>query len=177
MSRLFTRFADGWDVQSLEDERHLVRTPECGAESVVCSGEQGAPAMLVRIGSGADGANAGWAVIADGRTRLFVNGEPIETGIALLRDRDELRVDGAEAAYFSAERFAVVEVCDRDDAPRCPRCAQAIARGEMAVRCPGCGVLHHQMTERECWTYLETCALCAQATDLAAGLRWSPEEL
>jgi len=177
MSRLFIRFAGGWDVLSLDGECHSIRPPEGDAAWAPRADEHSAGALVFRVRSGADSAHAGWALLVDGRTRAFVNGEPVATGVALLRDRDELRVGGAEAVYFSAERLASVEVCERDDAPRCPRCAQGIAQGEMSVRCPACGVLHHQLPERECWTYLEKCALCEQATDLAAGLRWSPEEL
>jgi hypothetical protein len=179
MSRIFIPTSDEWDVESLEGAACSLRHAACGETPVLWDGQEGedasADVRLLRVGEGADITGGGWALVADGSVRLLVNGEPLAVGIALLRDRDELRVGGGEPVYFSAERLACVEACERDDAPRCPRCAQSIARGELSVRCPGCGVLHHQRAERECWTYLEKCALCDQATDLASGLRWTPE--
>jgi len=179
MSRIFVKSKDGWKTISLDADRFPLPARDPVEWSAPRSGwdDADAAALLLRVRQGIDGSESSSALVADRRVRALVNGEPIATGMALLRDRDELRMGGAEPVYFSTERLASVEACERDDAPRCPRCAQEIARGEMSVRCPGCGVLHHQMPERECWTYLEKCALCEQATDLAAGLRWSPEDL
>lgn len=181
MSRIFLPIIDGWDVEPLERSVYSLGHAEGGAEAALWDEQERenapADAPLLLACEGADGSGSGWALIANGNARLLVNGEPVALGIALLRDRDELRVGGGEAVYFSTERRAGVEACEREDAPRCPRCASTIARGELSVRCPGCQVLHHQRAERECWTYLATCALCDQPTDLATGLRWTPEGL
>jgi hypothetical protein len=60
----------------------------------------------------------------------------------------------------------------------CPRCQKEIQAGMLAVRCPNpdCQVWHHQMPDRGCWLYSDTCALCGQATAFGQGYRWRPEE-
>jgi hypothetical protein len=181
MSRIFVQAVDGWNAIPLDADRvplHTLYAVEVPAAQIEReNGGASADALILRVRNEADGSSSGWAVVSGGNVRVFVNGEPLALGVALLRDRDELRVGGGAAVYFSTERLACAEPCARDDAPRCPRCAQAIEQGELSVRCPGCGVLHHQRAERECWTYLTKCALCDQASDLATGLRWTPEEL
>jgi hypothetical protein len=179
MSQVFISTVDGWDVEPLERKGYSLRYAEGGVETAPWDEQErgGAPAdaLLLLACNGAEGSGKGWALITDGSVRLLVNGGPVALGIALLRDRDELRVGSAAPVYFSTERLARVEACEREDEPRCPRCASSIARGELSVRCPSCQVLHHQRVGRECWTYLAKCALCDQPTDLAAGLRWTPE--
>ncbi len=120
---------------------------------------------------------AGWSLLTGVDTRLRINGVSIALGIATLRHRDEIRLDGGAPLYFSTERLVNVEPYGGEDAPRCPRCTLSVERGEPCVRCPACDVVHHQLSDRECWTYSETCALCDQASDLTAGYRWSPEDL
>lgn len=180
MTRIFMPTSEGWEIRSLESERYRLHACGSGVGPQLLperDPEAAAPhALLLRRREAAEPADAGWALVADRRLRVFVNGEPLVVGLALLRDRDEIRVDGAEPVYLSTERLARVEACERDDAPRCPRCASPIARGELAVRCPGCGVLHHQRADRGCWSYAPKCALCDHASDLEAGLRWTPEE-
>jgi hypothetical protein len=183
----------GFEIRALEAERYRLSRAELeiagdrpAAPALVANADGPAPpgaVLLLRIVA-SDAADevaatddASWAAVASPDARLRVNGEPIAIGLAVLRHRDELRIDGAAPFYLSTERLAAVEACARDDAPRCPRCAQPIERGEPCVRCPGCGVVHHELAERPCWTHLPSCALCDQPTDLAAGLRWSPEEL
>jgi hypothetical protein len=181
MSRLFIHAVDGWSALALDADCVPLHTlsdvdtpaPQSERESEIAS----ADALILRVLDEADGRSSGWAVVSGANARVFVNGEPLALGVARLRDRDELRVGAGAAVYFSSERPACVEPCARDDAPRCPRCAQAIGRGEPSVRCPSCEVLHHQLRGRACWTYSPSCALCSQPTDLDAGLRWTPEEL
>jgi hypothetical protein len=127
-------------------------------------------AQLVRATG--DGA---WVLV--GPSAVRVNGEPLDAGIRVLRDRDELLVAGRRS-FFSSETLAVVEplpVVDRP--PVCPRCKTAIEPGTLAVRCPQCRIWHHQSEEMPCWTYAPLCALCPQPTPLDAGYRWSPEDL
>lgn len=120
---------------------------------------------------------AGWAVIAAPGTDVRVNGLPLAGGIRLLEDRDEIRVAGA-SMFFSTETLPRIEAYGGGAEPKfCPRCRQEVAPGAPAVRCPECGVWHHESEELPCWSYAETCALCPQPTDLeTAGFRWSPEE-
>ena len=118
-----------------------------------------------------------WILFVDRGRHLLLNGERIDLGIAPLHHRDELRIDACAPIYFSNERIVAVEPFLLSGSPRCPRCAQSLARGELAVRCPSCSVFHHQLADRPCWTYSPHCALCDQPSDLAAELRWTPEGL
>jgi hypothetical protein len=116
-----------------------------------------------------------WIVLAG--EAIQVNGSPLGAGIAVLGDRDEIRI-GPERAFFSTERLATVTIYPGGEhAVFCPRCKLEIAAGTPVVRCPSCNVLHHQSDEYPCWTYAERCALCDQPTALDAGFRWTPEEL
>ena len=179
MSRLFMQTDNGWDAKPLEEERYALRATGGGAGPSVLAQDDAAAsadALLLRVAEVEGAAGPGWALLG-GDARLLLNGEPVAVGLALLRHKDELRLDGEAPLYFSMERLAAVEAYAGDDAPRCPRCQQSIAREELAVRCPGCGVLHHQLVDRPCWTYQPKCALCEQASDLEAGLCWTPEDL
>jgi hypothetical protein len=79
--------------------------------------------------------------------------------------------------FFSTEEAACIETFTGTGSVTCPRCRTAIVPGQPVVRCPDCGVVHHEVADRNCWTYAKTCALCAQLTALDTGLRWSPEAL
>lgn len=179
MSQLFLPSSDGYEILPLTAARYRLVAPRgtpraesmTESESLTWFNTQ-----LLRAPELPDASGPRWVLLASRATRVLLNGEPLALGVALLRHRDELRFPGGDPIYFSAERLTAVEPCPRDDAPRCPRCAQPIARGEPAVGCPGCGVLHHQLADRPCWTHLPRCARCAQITALDAGLRWSPEE-
>ena len=52
-------------------------------------------------------------------------------------------------------RRARIETFAGDESPCCPRCKSAIADGQSVVRCPACGVLHHERDDRRCWTYAD----------------------
>jgi hypothetical protein len=119
-----------------------------------------------------------WVLISDGRRDVRLNGAPVSLGLAVLSDRDEIRVPGQLHLFFSTEQPARVEPCAATHASGlCPRCKQSIAEGSPAVRCPGCGLWHHASDDLPCWTYAPTCAACAQLTKLDAGYRWTPEDL
>jgi hypothetical protein len=93
-------------------------------------------------------------------------------------DRDEILLHGVGRCYFSTETLARIEPLSEESATGCcPRCKQGMTAGEPAVRCPGCGVWHHQSDELPCWTYAERCAICGGSTALDAGFSWTPEEL
>ncbi|MCC6765582.1 MAG: hypothetical protein IT293_13055 [Deltaproteobacteria bacterium] len=115
---------------------------------------------------------ARWLVLGPATVR--VNGAPLATGIAVLRDRDELLIDGARL-YFSTEARPVVTPLPPSERPlRCPRCTVVIASGAAAVACPACGIWHHESAERQCWTYAAVCASCDQATAFDAPFRFDP---
>jgi hypothetical protein len=134
------------------------------------------PARIVRQGSQSDE-----VFVVLGTDAVRVNGVPLDLGIHVLRDRDELRV-GSARAFFSAETLAAVEPFPGSGGPTlCPRCKLEIESGKAAVRCPKCRVWHHQCPDDPeklgCWLYSEKCATdCGQPTALDAGLRWTPEE-
>lgn len=158
-------------VRIVESPR-VERLSQKGALLLNRGGENGAQAAPRPLAS-----SGAWAVLAGANTRLRINGGPVAVGIAALRHRDELCLEGGAPLYFSTERLVSVEEYAGSDSPHCPRCTLAIEFGDASIRCPGCGVLHHQLPERECWTYTPTCALCDQSSDLTAGYRWSPEIL
>lgn len=117
-----------------------------------------------------------WAILTT-EPRLRVNGLPVPLGLAVLEDRDEIRVPGM-TAWFSTEARARVEPFpDATTRGCCPRCKQGIDPATPAVRCPLCGLWHHASDELPCWTYAATCATCSQDTALDAGFRWTPEDL
>jgi hypothetical protein len=116
-----------------------------------------------------------WVLV--GPPAVRVHGSPLAAGIRVLRDRDELRVDGGRT-FFSAESLAaVMPFPGGAKATFCPRCKLEIVPGSPAVRCPQCGVFHHQSDEFPCWNYAAHCTMCDQPTALDAGFRWVPEEL
>ena len=118
-----------------------------------------------------------WVLIARADSGVSVNGIPLATGIRVVSDQDRIRVPSADDVYFSSESLARVEdFPGLDQISFCPRCKQEIERSARAVRCPACGVWHHQTDVLNCWTYAEVCALCTQPTDLNTGFRWTPED-
>jgi hypothetical protein len=154
---------DGWALVPLPDGGlPLSRVP--GLE---------AAARATLIG----GSHPGGAWVLVGTELVRINGFPLVTGVHALVDRDEIRLAGAEPAYFSTERRASPEPLPHSDrALACPRCRTTMLAGTPAVRCPGCSVWHHASDEMPCWSYAPTCALCSQVTDLNAGFRWMPGE-
>jgi hypothetical protein len=148
-------------------------TPGSGAETWVATPLAGDSAAFGLRRSG--GEPECWVAI--GPPAVHVNGVALDVGIRVLRDRDELRVGDARA-YYSSESLPVVVAFPGAERPVfCPRCQQEIPPQSAAVRCPACGVWHHQTDELPCWTYAEHCALCDQPTALDGGFRWSPEEV
>jgi hypothetical protein len=137
-------------------------------------GQAGTHAILLRsVGAG----STRWVLMAASQG-VRVNGAPLLTGIRVIVDRDEIRLGRGCSVYFSSEALATVEGFPRSGQPvLCPRCKQEIALGYEAVKCPQCGVWHHQAGDLPCWTYAPHCALCDQSSDLGGSYRWSPEEL
>ncbi len=119
-----------------------------------------------------------WHLIAPPHAAVWINGMPLQAGIRVLSDRDEIHVTGARSLFFTTEELARVVAMPKTERPMsCPRCRQEIAAESAAVICPQCGIWHHQSEQLPCWEYAETCALCPQPTALDAGFQWTPVEL
>ena len=119
-----------------------------------------------------------WTLLAPAGSDVTVNGEPVQTGIRVLRDRDAIQLDARGPVYFSSEVLARVTPCPKTErAIHCVRCKTLIDVGSPAVECPRCSAWHHQTDTLPCWLYAETCSLCQQPTDFDAGYSWRPEDL
>jgi hypothetical protein len=134
-----------------------------------------ASATLVRRAGGLAGET--WALLARPEAGIAVNGTPVDLGVVVLADRDAIGWPFAPPLFFSTERLASVAPYPPGGRGFCPRCKDPIESGAAAVRCPGCGVWHHEFEGRLCWTHIDQCASCPQVTALDAGFRWTPEEL
>jgi len=117
-----------------------------------------------------------WVLIVKPGASVHVNGLPVLAGIRVASHRDEIRVEHQAPLYFSTETPATVEAFPGGPRPvHCPRCKLAIGAGAPAVRCPNCGVWHHQLEDRPCYTYAGGCAACGAPTALDGGYQWVPE--
>jgi hypothetical protein len=164
----------------------LDRTLPTAAPSDTSAGGDPVPAPRGGADAASDGASLvcttgpggeRWLLVAGARHNARVNGLAVLTGARVLTDRDELALPGHPPMFFSAEAVPAIEPFPGTAQPIfCPRCKQAIEIPMPAVRCPQCRVWHHQSDDLPCWTYGSHCALCAQVTNLDAGLRWLPEE-
>src|SRR5437867_11420705 len=113
------------------------------------------PALLLRSGSGE---TESWFAIARGAGALVMNGLPLRLAVRALSDRDEIRVPGVGAMFFSTETLArPVPYPGGDEAVPCLRCRQDLGAGVTAVRCPGCGAWYHESDQLHCWTYVHHC--------------------
>jgi hypothetical protein len=171
-----------WAVLPLEADAYaVVEGPAHTLRARPAAGESEARALLLRAAAGEPAPSAGepphaWFALAVPGRGVSCNGLPLVLGLHALSDRDELRVAGAGSLFFSSETLARPAPFPGSPHPvSCPRCLQEIGAGTPAVRCPQCGVWHHQSPELPCWTYARTCQLCSQPSDLEAGYRWSPE--
>jgi len=123
------------------------------------------------------GVSTRWALVPGAGSRLHVNGVPLGgLGLRVLEHKDEISLPGIGLAFFSTEEPAVV--VPFPDAGRtvfCGRCLDPIDPGTPAVLCPHCRVWHHQLDERECFTY-DVCSGCRRPTSLGQELQWTPED-
>jgi hypothetical protein len=127
---------------------------------------------LIRLGAGRN-----WIAIVREDSEITHNGQPVTVGLCVLSHGDVISGAHGASVFFSTEEGACVEPFSGVQSVSCPRCRSEIAPGHPVVRCPECGVFHHEIADRNCWTYAETCALCPQPTALDVGLRWSPDVL
>ena len=181
MAHLWMKVDAGWAVAPLRgDAFELSLGPE-GELGVRPGEDRKATALLLRQPAAAE---QRWALLCrelapeSEEPAVYVNGEPVLTGLRALEDLDELRIGAGDRTFFSTETLATVQPYPSDHpALPCARCRQDLTPGTPGVACPQCGVWHHQTEDLPCWTYSENCAYCDQPTDLGSGYRWTPEEL
>ena len=119
-----------------------------------------------------------WVLLWRPGQEVAINGLPLDTGVRLLHDRDEICVGRSAPVFFSAEALAHVEPFAGSDREMfCPRDKIEVEKGAPSVRCPRCGVVYHQSEERPCWTYHTECAICGRSTELEAGYEWAPTDV
>ena len=161
MPQLWSRGHDGWLPTSIDD----ASTPPFKVAPTTS-------ALIIRS-NGGNGAH--WLLMA--APNVLLNGTPLTTGVRMLRDRDEIVVDGAPPQYFSTEQLATIEPFSGATRPFvCARCQQPITVNQLVVRCPRphCSAVHHQMPERLCWSRTEACAECEGPTQLSSDYGWTP---
>lgn len=185
-----------WCVHPLNGPRFfLTADSERPLNSTAAGNPSSSTLLLLRT---SDRRGEQWLLLTGSDSRALVNGISLPLGIRALHDRDELLLvsdssdqnstateaspadDSVRRLFFSTERLARVEPLVAGNKPICcARCKRPIAPGDMAVRCPSpqCGLWHHESPDKNCWTYIEHCALCDQPTSLEAGYRWTPESL
>ena len=137
----------------------------------------GAELRLLSRPGNAVGGKATWVAIGGG---LRINGAPLPLGLRVLKNRDGLTTPDGSRFFFTDEAPAQVEAfpgLGEGKPGTCARCRTAIAPGELAVRCPGCGAWSHETEKLPCWTYAGAvaCPLCSQP-NLLGTYTWSPEE-
>ncbi len=169
--------SEQWAVLQLEaDAFCLTRNPPLPVSGAQATSESVLKGVLLRR-KRREGKDS-WVLISGRERAVRINGIALVLGVRVLRERDEIFVEGAGHLYFSTESLARVEFFPgMSQTLYCPRCKQEVRAEARAVKCPQCDVWYHQSEELPCWTYAEMCALCPQLTDLEAGYRWTPEGL
>lgn len=163
MSHIWERHEDNWVPRPLNDSCHIL-PHDCELRKAGTKGSLIAPEA--------------WYLVCSSGAAVRVNGETIMLGTRMMRDRDELLIEG-QRLFFSAEKLAKIVAFQAAAGPAviCARCKQPLKEGDPAVECPSCGAWHHQSQELGCWLYGGSCALCDQPTALDAGFRWTPQEV
>jgi hypothetical protein len=141
------------------------------------AGEAGSGVAVCRAhGNGAAGA---WVLVCGPKRSTRLNGLLLHTGIRVLADRDEIKVDTDPPVFFSTEELARAETFAGGDREiKCPRCKKPVQDGAQVVRCPVCQLTYHhsENKERDCWGYAAACA-CGHSTAMDAGYRWTPQDM
>lgn len=170
--------ADGWEPATLAGDLFRIRRRNsAGADLQPCAAVAPGPsAYLLRP------ADAGWCLLAPADLPVRINGLPLDAGLRVLADRDEILLPAtagqpAVRLFFSAEEMASVEPLDTATTGVCPRCSGPIEVGTPAVRCPHCHVWHHQSQEWPCWSYSSRCGACQRAAAPLEAACWNPAEL
>ena len=177
MSSVFIAQADGsWSPSRLRAPAYLL--PADPPQPVDPQEIQEAnSAVLVRDPEPGPDADR-WSLLAPLSLCPWVNEVPLHGGLRRLRHRDAIRLGARTPLYFSIESPAEIETYAGTGASvYCPRCTAAVEPGQPVVRCPGCGLFHHQLEARPCWLYAPHCGGCDYPTVLDGGYRWTPEEI
>ena len=177
MAHLWIRDDHGWAILPLRggEALDLTRLPPAGQPDLVGeAGEGGHPTVWSLDAGGGEA----WALFATPAHHALVNGIPVEAGMRVLSDRDEIAVRDRAGLFFATERLAALGSLPAESrAVGCARCRQPIAPGSAAVCCPRCGLWHHETDSLPCWSHLPECGMCPQPTPLDGTYRWTPEEL
>ena len=174
MPAIFYRFNGVWRCERVVTSHAVLRFSPVRivAQDSGPSHESAETVTLMRFGP-----RHAWAAIVPDGFAFMHNGQPVRAGLRVLAHGDALAAESGAPVFFSTEEAPRIETFAGDESPCCPRCKSAVAGGQSVVRCPACGVLHHEHEDRRCWTYADACSLCPQPTALDAALSWSPEEL
>lgn len=162
-----------WAARPLSGE--ALRLGERGVEPVPVDAAEPLGPVLRRYGAGPAG-RPRWALLAEPGRKVRANGEAVETGIRVLRNRDLLTLAGQQFV-FSTEELPFAEPVPEDRiGTRCARCTRAFVSGEVVVLCPRCGTAHHAMETLACWSYRPRCATCDASTS-GEEYAWTPDSL
>jgi hypothetical protein len=115
------------------------------------------------------GSDGTWVLVWRPGDVVRVSGVPLQGGIHVLRDRDEISVNGQKPMFFSTEKLPRIDVFVETGKPEhCPRCNSLIEPGMKIVSCPDCGVIH-------CLHFLHTkySARWRLPVDTGGILKWS----
>ena len=119
-----------------------------------------------------------WVLVWSHDKSVRVNGLRVATGIRVVSDRDEIKIDSMPAVFFSGESQPRIESFPGAESEMfCPRCKNKIEQNTPVVRCPSCSLVYHENKEEErnCWSYAP-CSGCGTPTEMDGGVRWSPDE-
>ena len=173
MASIFHKVADGWVPLPVPSTRVLLSLAPVRVDPLANEGWAGhADSLLTRVEP-----DRPWILLPRHGRRLLHNGELVALGIRVLAHMDSLALEGGEAVFLSTEERAHIEPFAGQRAITCARCRSPIRPGQPTVKCPGCGVFHHELEDRGCWSYTATCAVCAQNTALDGELQWTPAAL
>lgn len=120
-----------------------------------------------------------WVLVWSHDRAVRVNGLRSSTGIRVVSDRDEIKIDSMPAVFFSGESQPRVEsFAGAESEMFCPRCKNKIEPNTPVVRCTVCSLVYHENIEEErnCWSYAPCCG-CGTPTEVNGDFRWTPEEV
>ena len=111
---------------------------------------------------------------------LWLNGHQPVGDLRVLRDRDEIVLNGEVLYFGTASDVEVVPFPDIDAQALCARCTGVLHSRDRAVACPSCRAWHHEgklarasEESRSCWSYDDRCACCGRSRE---SLAWRPED-
>lgn len=166
----------GWAIAPLDHTGEFILSKD--NEAPVKVKEQGESPGLPQINrSEIDGRDA-WVLLTPPDSDVSINGLRMLAGERVLKNMDEILLRGMGRIYFSTEKLATVEPFPGGGKMLCGRCRQEIKEKTPGVKCPGCGIWHHQSNDDlPCWTYSSRCSNCDYQTEIGSGYRWTPEGL